>query len=116
MPMRLPTFLVSLTLLSACSTPYRPPVIVHGSAPFPGIVPTVAANDARLVDVLLVHGMCTHDDAWAVRQIDNLAGIVAEHAPQVAAPAPGTDGIHVVASTRRLAGGTVRFHALVWSP
>lgn len=110
-----------LGLLAACASPYRPPVVVHDSATFPGIAGIVAVAGARPVDVILVHGMCTHDTAWAERQIDRIAGIVDAHAPAPApAAAPATPAaparIAVVERTRRLAGGTVRFHALVWSP
>ena len=110
---RLVSLLPLAGLVAACSSPYHPPVVVHGSTPFPGIAATVQAAGRQPVDVLLVHGMCTHDDAWATRQIDHIAGIVDPHAPQ---PAAAATGIHVVESTRRLAGGTVRFHAIVWSP
>ena len=108
------SFLPALGLLAACATPYRPAVVVHDSATFPGIAGIVAVAGSRPVDVLLVHGMCTHDRAWAEHQIDRIAGIVAGHAPAASATAPAR--IEVVESTRRLAGGTVRFHALVWSP
>jgi hypothetical protein len=114
-----------LGLLSACATPYRPPVVVRDSAPFPGIAGVIAAagKDAqRAVDVLVVHGICTRDTAWAERQIDRIAGVVSDHVP--AAPATATAAasaaaaaqIEVVERTRPLAGGTVHFHALVWSP
>jgi hypothetical protein len=108
------SLLPALGLLAACATPYRPAVVVHDSATFPGIAGIVAVAGSRPVDVLLVHGMCTHDKAWAEHQIDRIAGVVEEHAPTASAAAPA--GIEVVESTRRLAGGTVRFHALVWSP
>jgi hypothetical protein len=115
-PTRL-SLLPALALLAACSTPYRPPVVVHDSATFPGIAGIVAQAGARPVDVLVVHGMCTHDTNWAERQIDRIAGIVGEHAP---APAPAAQTVpprvEVVERTRRIGGGTVRFHALVWSP
>jgi hypothetical protein len=63
--------------------------------------------------------MCTHDTGWAERQIDRISGIVQEHAPEpvAASAAAGNPAqIDVVERTRRIAGGTVRFHALVWSP
>jgi len=114
------SLLPALGLFAACSTPYRPSVVVHDSATFPGIAGIVAQAGARPVDVLLIHGMCTHDTAWAERQIDRIAGIVDAHAPVPAAAAASTAGvpaqIEVVERTRRIAGGTVRFHALVWSP
>lgn len=115
-PARL-SLLSLLGLLAACATPYRPPVVVHGSTPFPGIAAIVAGAGAQPVDVLLVHGMCTHDTAWAERQIDRIAGTVDDHAPAPAPPAHAAPtGIDVVERTRSIAGGTVRFHALVWSP
>ena len=109
------SLLPALAILAACSTPYRPPVVVHDSATFPGIASMVAEAGARPVDVLLVHGMCTHDTGWAERQIDRITGVVEDHAP-VPAGAAAPPRVEVVERTRRLAGGTVRFHALVWSP
>jgi hypothetical protein len=106
-----------LACLAACATPYRPPVVVHDSATFPGIAGIVAVAGARPVDVILVHGMCTHDTGWAERQIDRIAGIIEEHGPAAQAAGPVAPArIGIVERTRRLAGGTVRFHALVWSP
>ncbi|KGF78679.1 hypothetical protein IA69_28980 [Massilia sp. JS1662] len=113
-PVRL-SLLPALAVLAACTTPYRPPVVVHDSATFPGIASMVAEAGARPVDVLLVHGMCTHDTGWAERQIDRITGVVEDHAP-VPAGAAAPPRVEVVERTRRLAGGTVRFHALVWSP
>ena len=113
------SLLPALGLFTACSTPYRPPVVVHDSATFPGIAGIVAQAGARPVDVLLIHGMCTHDTGWAERQIDRIGGIVEAHAPAPAAAAPAagvSTQIEVVERTRRIAGGTVRFHALGWSP
>jgi hypothetical protein len=103
-----------LILLAACSTPYRPAVMVRDSSPFPGIAGVIAADKARPVDVILVHGICTHDAAWADQAIAQLAGIVDTHAPP--APKAAARGIQLVERTRQVAGGTVRFHAIVWSP
>lgn len=104
-------------LLGGCATPYRPPAVVRTSAAFPGIAGIVAQAGRQPVDVLVVHGMCTRDIAWAERRIDRIAGIVDDHAPPPSrALATPPNGIEVVERTRTLAGGTVRFHALVWSP
>lgn len=113
-PIRL-SLLPALAILAACSTPYRPAVVVHDSATFPGIASIVGQAGARPVDVLIVHGMCTHDTGWAERQIDRITGIVEDHAPTPAGATAPTR-VDIVERTRRLAGGTVRFHALVWSP
>lgn len=105
---------LSLILLTACSTPYRPAVVVRDSVPFPGIAGVIAADKGRPVDVILVHGICTHDASWAEKTIDQLAGIVEAHAPRAAAAAG--NGIQLIERTEQVAGGTVRFHAIVWSP
>src|SRR5438067_1624924 len=104
---------LSLILLTACSTPYRPAVVVRDSAPFAGLAGVIAAAPGRPVDVILVHGICTHDTSWADKAIDQVAGIVDAHAPPSKAAAGG--GIQLVEATRQVAGGTVRFHAIVWS-
>jgi hypothetical protein len=99
-------------LLAACTTPYRPPVVVRDSAVFPGIVNLVQAGGERPLDVILVHGMCTHDAAWANRGIDRIAGVVSANVPeQAAVPA----GIQLVERTQQIGGTLVRFHALIWS-
>jgi hypothetical protein len=89
--------------------------VVQDSTPFPGIAGVIATGQAQPVDVILVHGICTHDTAWAEAAIDRLAGVVEAHAP-APAPAVAADGIQLVERTRQIAGGTVRFHAIVWSP
>jgi len=109
--------LAPLVLLGACSTPYHPPVVVRDSIPFPGVAGIAAANGARPVDLILIHGMCTQDPGWAERSIDRIAGALEQHAPAAApAPAAADGGIQVIERTRRIGGGTVRFHALVWWP
>lgn len=118
LPARLSCLLLLLVpgLLAACSAPYRAPVVVRGSAGFPGIAGIVAQSGGRPVDVLVVHGMCTRDAAWAERKIDSIAGSVEDNAPAPATAAVADGAIEVLERTRRLAGGTVRFHALLWSP
>jgi len=113
----LPLFLALVLLLPGCSTPYRPAVVVRDSAPFPGIAGVIAANKPQAVDVILVHGICTHDAAWADAAIDRVAGIVETHAPPASRnTAVPSNGIQLVERTRSVAGGMVRFHAIVWSP
>jgi hypothetical protein len=112
-----PRFLLTLLipgLLAACSTSYRPPVVVRDSAPFPGIASLVQAGSGHPLDVILVHGMCTHDAGWANRSIDRIAGVVSANVPTQAAPAG--NGIQLIERTQQIGGTPVRFHALVWSP
>jgi len=109
--------LLLLLLLAGCSTPYRPAVLVRDSTPFPGIAGIVAASGARPVDLILVHGMCTQGPDWAERSIARVAGAIAAHAPTAsAAPAADGGGIQLVERTQQVDGGTLRYHALLWSP
>jgi hypothetical protein len=101
-------------LLAACSTPYSPPVVVRDSTPFPGIATLVRDGGGRPLDLILVHGMCTHDAAWANQRIDRIAGVVSANVPQQAAA--GANGIQLIERTQQVGGTPVRFHALVWSP
>ncbi len=101
-------------LLAACSTPYRPPVVVRDSTPFPGIVNLVQTGSGRALDVILVHGMCTHDAAWANHGIDRIAGVVSANVPEETALAG--DGIQLVERSQQIGATPVRFHALIWSP
>jgi hypothetical protein len=110
-------FLLSLLisgLLAACSTPYRTPVVVRDSTPFPGLANLVQNGAGRPLDVILVHGMCTHDAAWANHGIDRIAGVVSANVPEQAAA--GGNGIQLIERTQQIGGTSVRFHALVWSP
>ncbi|HEY1229401.1 MAG TPA: hypothetical protein VGF26_19005, partial [Ramlibacter sp.] len=63
-------------LLAACSTPYNSAVVVKDSAPFPGIASAVAQDGTRQVDVMLVHGMCSHDASWAQGAMDNITRFI----------------------------------------
>jgi hypothetical protein len=101
-------------LLAACSTPYSPPVVVRDSTPFPGIATLVRDGGGRPLDLILVHGMCTHDAAWANQRIDRIAGVVSANVPEQAAA--GANGIQLIERTQQVGGTPVRFHALVWSP
>jgi hypothetical protein len=114
---RAPRFLLTLLipgLLAACSTPYRPPIVVRDSTSFPGIANLVRNGGGRPLDVILVHGMCTHDAVWANQGIDRIAGVVSANVPQQAALA--ANGIQVIERTQQIGNTPVRFHALVWSP
>jgi hypothetical protein len=111
--LRLLTLLIP-ALLAACSTPHRPPVVVRDSAPFPGIASLVQNSGGRPLDVILVHGMCTHDAAWANHGIDSIAGVVSANVPEQAAAS--ANGIQLIERTQQIGNTPVRFHALVWSP
>jgi len=106
-------------LLSGCSAPYHPPVVVRGSAPFPGLADIAAGSSGAPIDLILIHGMCTRDAAWIERNVDRIAGMAATPMPQApqASPAlPPNGRIELVERTRQVGGATVRFHGVVWSP
>jgi hypothetical protein len=117
-------FLVSLIaapFLVGCTTPFSPPVFVAGGHDFPGLIGLVEKSGGRPVDVLLVHGMCTHDAVWANKAIDSLVTAVdSNFKPAISSQqdiqAAVVPEIDIVPRTVKLAGGTVNFSALVWSP
>jgi alpha-beta hydrolase superfamily lysophospholipase len=102
-------------LLTACSLPYRPPQVPP--ARFPGLIDLAAQADQRAADVLLVHGICTHDASWAgtvvaqLAQALDAAGSASTSTGHAAVPA-----VEVVASTLVTPAGRLRFDALIWSP
>lgn len=118
--MRTLLLLAVVAALVGCSTPYRPPVIAYGSAPFKGIAGLIEQGRSRQIDVLLVHGMCTHTRDDAVRAIDALAAALNRDiapAPAKLLSAPDEEGgIGIETREVRVGGSTVRFAALVWSP
>jgi len=109
--------LLACALLVGCtSLPYRPPL---ADGAFPGLVDFVATAPAHTVDVLLVHGMCTHDVRWADETVAQLGSALNAQAvrPPGAAPAMvAADGIEIVERTITLRQGELRIKALVWSP
>jgi hypothetical protein len=102
------------TLLGGCTTPYRPPQLLEADAAFPGLIQLV--NAQRPTDVLLVHGICTHDGDWANDTVGLLATQLAANvqpAPAQPRRAPGIETFtHEVATPQ----GTLRFRSLIWSP
>lgn len=120
MRLRWLTLLFATAALLGCSTPYRPPVVVHGGPDFPGLVDILGKSADAAIDVVLVHGMCTHDEVWANDAIDMLVRAVDSNLkpdrPKSLSRPTRAEGIQVVDRTVAMAGGTVRFSALVWSP
>ena len=85
-------------------------------ASFPGLKQLVAQEPTDALDLFIVHGMCTHDAAWADAWLDRigvaLGGVSQRRPPRVAEPA---DGIKVFSADIALSRGVVRAHAIVWS-
>ena len=111
----------ALTLcLGGCSTPYRPPRFVEPDPQFPGLIDLAARADGRSADVLLVHGMCTHDAVWAAQTVARLTQALADATtPPDAKPraaATADPHIQILPSTVETPAGRLRFDALIWSP
>jgi hypothetical protein len=115
--MKLILTMLACALLAGCtSMPYRP---AQADGAFPGLVDFVAMAPGHSVEVLLVHGMCTHDVRWAdetVAQLGSALRANTQGATAQAAAAPAADGIDIVERTIALRQGELRIKALVWSP
>jgi hypothetical protein len=105
-------------LLGACTTPYHPPQFVDAGATFPGLVDLAAQSDGKTADVLLVHGICTHDASWAELVVSQLTASVTAATTSVPAVArvEGGPQIQIVPSTVETPAGRLRVDALIWSP
>lgn len=111
-------FLALLALTqAACSTPYHPPQFLDANTAFPGLIDIAAQSQGKAIDVLLVHGICTHDERWARDTVAQLTQALAVNAaapgPQPRAAAPQ---VQVVALPVGTSAGRLRFDALLWSP
>jgi hypothetical protein len=108
-----------LCFLSACSTPYKTPAFdARPGTPraFPGAADLLRKEGT--LDVLLVHGMCTHDAEWAsgaARDLYANMGGDPVHVQLHAAPV-GKTGIILFQQTLPLPAGSLRLNALLWSP
>lgn len=108
-------------LLVACSTPFSPAVLVKDSAAFPGIADLPSVE--RPLEVVLVHGMCTHDEDWADRASKQLAKAVESNValapPKTkarAAAVAGRPAVQVVEREASIQGSSLKMTALIWSP
>lgn len=117
---RLQLFLTVLVLaaLTACSTQYRTPVFASntGSTDFDGI--TSQLSQDRPLDLIMVHGMCTHDETWAkqaVQDISSALGEVPEKGEWKGRTVDGTD-VLLYQQPLQTKRGILNFNAIVWSP
>ncbi|MRW87307.1 hypothetical protein GJ698_24865 [Pseudoduganella sp. FT26W] len=104
-----------LVLLTACTTPYRPPQLTDANTTFPGLIDLAAQADGNAADVLLVHGICTHDASWVDEVVPQLTGALRDATTQSSRAAAGT-AVQIVPSTVNTPAGQLRFDALIWSP
>lgn len=109
----------SLSLLSACSTPYHPPSFPDEATAFPGLIELAAAQPERPLDVLLVHGMCSHDASWAASTVAELSTAVQANihagaaAPELSAEPAQVQIVPVSVDTP---AASLRIDAMIWSP
>lgn len=102
-----------LVLLAGCTTPYRPPQFLEADAKFPGLIDFVAK--AGGADILLVHGMCTHDTTWADDTVAMLAKQLAANVSPTRTRSGGS-GIVIVPARIDTPQGPLRIKSLIWSP
>lgn len=108
-----------LCVLAACSTPYMPPSLdARAGSPraFPGAADLL--RQAGALDVMLVHGMCTHDADWATGAARDLYSYMGGDPGQfnLQPGAVGKTGIVLFQQTLPLPAGELRLNALLWSP
>ena len=117
--MLLSMMFAAAALLASCSTPYHPPTIIApegAPARFLGIADNL--DPSRLVDILIVHGMCTTYADWATTAVKNLFQALGGDPakvnllPREIAP----NGIQLYQQTLALPRGSIRVNAIVWSP
>jgi hypothetical protein len=113
---------VAVAACIGCTLPYSPPQVLDQSLGAIGIVDVLSHNTD--VDVLLIHGMCTHGKKWVVAANNSLRkslGIV-EELDESNLPIPhkitnGTESyMEVYTIQGPLAAKNLRTHAILWSP
>jgi hypothetical protein len=103
--------------LSACATPYSTPKILQEGAKATGIADALRADN--VVDVLLVHGMCTHGKKWVAEVNHNLLDMLGSEEEIENGDLEVTETFSQVELYSRefdVAGKKLRTHAIVWSP
>lgn len=107
---------VILWTLTGCTTPYKHPQLRPADAGFAGIDDSFGPQTPE-VDVLLIHGMGTHTDAWVQSMVGELAPALGFPNP---APLPPADPLPHGAKLYRysLTSGDRRLQisAVLWSP
>lgn len=110
------TILLLAAALGGCTMPYRPPRFIEADARFPGLIDFAARAPGKTADVLLVHGMCTHDATWARDTVETLAAQLATNVKPAAAVRAAAPGVEIVPLDVTTPQGTLRFKSLIWSP
>ena len=107
-----------LGLAASCTTPYSPPVILDNSARFIGI--SELMTPGAPVDVVLMHGMCTHNRTWVAeansKLVEALGGSVIIDPSQLK-PIATIDGeTEIYQQSFVIRGNVLRTFSILWSP
>lgn len=105
-----------LVLFAGCSTPYGTPESNPSNVTFPGLASLIADAGGVPIDVLSVHGMCSHDKSWVLEVVDQIgAALDLDGAPPRQTEV--VEGIEIWQSDLRDGSDqiVVRNFALLWS-
>lgn len=114
--------LAIVTFIAGCTLPYGTPSIraEHGSNPdVQGVKGLLKAQEGadRQVDIIAVHGMCTHNRAWAVQTLDALTEqLGGKRGSVVSTVSVAGSNAMLYKRSVTLPEGTVHLTAVVWSP
>ena len=108
----------SIIALSGCWKQFWSPDLVSApevSHEFPGVHQLVKNED---VDVLLVHGMCTHDMTWVKKSVESLSEQLGHDPKKLEYNAVQVEGSRALVYKSKIPSGqhNVNISAIVWSP
>ncbi len=109
---------IGVALVVSCSKPFNKPRIEPSeNGEFLGLRGLLASAPDNTIDVLVVHGMCTHGKEWAEKAVSNLNSAIGG-GQGVQLKEVAVDGTQVLLYQQRLTSpaGVVRANAIVWSP
>lgn len=98
-------------LMSGCAGALVEPADVK----VPGLLQLLEAEPRKSLDLFVVHGMCHHDKAWAVDELERIAQASGGRATELTTNEGKPPGVSMYSRTIELPQGRVRTHALVWS-
>lgn len=102
------------TFLAGCTSPYNTPQF-HPQQPIVGVRQLLESHGE--VDIITIHGMCTHDGGWAHDSINALAEQLGDKNKPKIEPLkfPDFDAL-IYKRQLNLDGKKVNISAIVWSP
>jgi len=115
----LPVLAAFSVAVAGCSTPFKTPLFAAndgGATSFSGISGMLAKD--KPLDVLFVHGMCTHGADWARGAVQNVYVELEGNKDDVKLMPVAVDGTDIVLyqQTLETSLGKLRANALLWSP